>query len=103
MSSEKKNFSVDIRMMSDRYEKLSDELISLKRAADTLEKRLEVMKAMWSGDAANAFHANISDDIRLIGDFIAASEKARNDHEYALKIYREIEQRAEDISNAISI
>lgn len=103
MSSEGKNFSVDLRTMADRTKKLNDELDHLKRMTAQLEEALAVMKTMWSGCAADAFYQSIAADIGLIEAFTASGDKAVHDHEYALSVYKEIEQRSADIVNAIQI
>lgn len=103
MSSEEKNFSVDLRAMADRTEKLRGELDNLNRATRELYEELAIMKTMWSGIAADAFYQSISADIALTEAFSAAGKKAVHDHEYALKTYKEIEQRSAEIANAIQI
>lgn len=103
MSNDNNTFSVDLRMMADRTKKLNEELENMKRATAELTDQLMAMKALWNGAAANAFYQNIAGDVQLIENFIASGEKALEDHEYAIKTYREIEQRSVDIANAIRI
>lgn len=103
MNNTENTFSVDLRTMADRTGKLNEELENLKRATAQLTEQLMVLKSLWSGTAADSFFQNTAADVQLIEDFTSASEKAAEDHAYALKIYNEIDQRSTDIAEAIRI
>ena len=103
MNSETNNFSVDLRMMADRTKKLNEELDDLRRRTAELTEQLAVLKTLWSGSAADAFFQNTASDIQLIEDFAASCDKACRDHEFALRVYNEIDQRSTDIASAIRI
>lgn len=103
MNSETNIFSVDMRMMADRTKKLNEELDDLRRRTAELTEQLALLKTLWSGSAADVFYQNTASDIQLIEDFTTSCEKACRDHEFALKVYSEIDQRSTDIASAIRI